>query len=158
LEEAIASYDDFVEMRAELADVPRETRAIFWARVDREGRKPQAEQMQEKLLASGKTRRQTQKELVEQFQPLDGTETRPWETPDPWEAGRLFRSKEVQEQILADNDEDDDGMYESPAQKAASWRLECARWRSAERKALAAARQMASELRRLQEQTKTQPA
>jgi hypothetical protein len=71
-----------------MADVKRETRKLFWSRILREGRCDQAETVQAELLAAGLSRRETQKKLVDRFQPLDGTPTRAWTTPDSWRCGR----------------------------------------------------------------------
>src|SRR5262245_15081177 len=43
--------------------------------------------MESELLRQGLTLRQVQQQLVATFQPLDGTRTRHWETPDSWKCG-----------------------------------------------------------------------
>jgi hypothetical protein len=68
----------------------------------------------------------------------------PWPTPDPWQAGRLFRKKADQDELL-----DLAGEYEDEEDKEtdqAIRRLECAQWRRAERIALADARRRARTL------------
>src|SRR5687768_10950792 len=82
LAEALALYDRVAAGWAAEARVPRETKAQFWQRVEREGRRAEAERGRAELLASGLTRREAQEELVERFQPLDGSRTRAWPTPD----------------------------------------------------------------------------
>jgi hypothetical protein len=66
-----------------------ESKAEFWSRMDREGCRAEAEAAQAEMLAEGFTKRQVQDLLVQQFQPLDGTRTRAWPTPDSWACGRL---------------------------------------------------------------------
>ena len=61
----------------------RERKQEFWARVEQEGRREQAEAAWKALLASGLPSRQAQEELVARFQPLDGSRTRAWPTPRP---------------------------------------------------------------------------
>src|SRR5262245_29229013 len=90
LVEAIALYDKIVADWAEWEHTRRETKKEFVERIEREGRREEVDRLRAKLLASGLTEREMQKELVERFQPLDGSETRVWPTPDPWANGRLF--------------------------------------------------------------------
>jgi hypothetical protein len=147
--QALALYDQLAAQRAAQRQVWRETKEQFAQRVQREGRQAQAERLRAELLASGLSQRQAQVELVERLQPLDGSATRAWETPDPWEAGRLFRRKADQNGLLArarryeDEDEDDEDQEVDEG----LWRLECARRRRAERLALAAARRRAQALK-----------
>jgi hypothetical protein len=84
--------------------------------------------------------REIQEELVGRFQPLNGSATRNWPTPDPWQAGRLFRRKADQDELLALASEEDDEDVEADE---AIRRVECAQWRRAERIALEAARRRA---------------
>jgi hypothetical protein len=86
----------------------RESQKEFWARVEREERREEAEAYLEMLLEPGPdalTKREAQGYLVEEFQPLDGTTTRAWPTPDPWQRGRLDAKKpppDSQEQLERD--------------------------------------------------------
>jgi hypothetical protein len=66
----------------------RERKQEFWARVEQEGRREQAQAAWKALLASGLDSRQAQEELVVRFQPLDGSRTRAWPTPNSWQKGR----------------------------------------------------------------------
>src|SRR5207253_2828289 len=87
--------------------------------------------------------REAQEAIVERLQPLDGTRTRAWETPDPWDGGRVCRKKADQERLEAL------AAYGSPAsmeQSEARNRLRWARRRQEERRALSAARRRAREL------------
>src|SRR5262245_61836488 len=96
LVKALELYDELAEDRGEWVHRPRETKKAFAERIEREGRQADVERVRSKLLAEGRTLREIHTYLVNRFQPLDGSRTRPWETPDPWEAGRLFRKKEDQ--------------------------------------------------------------
>jgi hypothetical protein len=112
--------------------------------VEREGRREEAERLRAELVATGLSQREVQKKLVNRMQPLDGTPTRPWSTPDPWEHGRLFRKKADQEEfqdLVSDDDEDEVEVTK------AQWRIDCAKWRQEERQALRTARQRALELK-----------
>jgi hypothetical protein len=117
----------------------------FEQRVEREGRRAEAERLRTELLASGLSQREAQQQLVERLQPLDGSAKRAWPTPDPWAAGRLFRTRAAQKALLAyvkqnyENDDDEDEDEEDEQW----WRVECARRRREERLALAAARRRA---------------
>jgi hypothetical protein len=71
----------------------RESKKQFWERIDREGRREEVEAMQEELLSEGDPKRLVQECLVELFQPIDGTRTRAWQTPDSWENGRCHWRK-----------------------------------------------------------------
>jgi hypothetical protein len=66
----------------------RESEQEFWSRVEREGRLELAKATWAELLASGLLKRKAREELVERFQPLDGSRTRAWTTPDSWQCGR----------------------------------------------------------------------
>src|SRR5262249_19406011 len=87
LQGALTLYDQIAAGRRHTR---RETKNQFDQRMEREGRHAEAERARAELLASGLTNRETQVELVNRFQPRDGTKTRAWETPDPWQQGRLF--------------------------------------------------------------------
>ena len=80
----------------------RETTKQFWSRVVQEGRQKQAEATWDQLRASGQSKRAAQTQLVAMFQPLDGTPTRAWVTPDSWACGRQDAKKpppDSQEQL-----------------------------------------------------------
>jgi hypothetical protein len=137
LHKALALYDEIV---AERRHTRRETKKQFAQRIKHEGRRAEVQRVKAQLLASGLTQRETQGELVKRFQPQDGTKAKAWETPDPWQQGRLFKKKadqqEVFEQIERDED-DDEGVTE------AENRLHWAERRRDERQALADARRRA---------------
>jgi hypothetical protein len=135
LSEALALYDRLAVQEAERARVRRETKKAFAQRIEREGRQDEAAQVRAELLASGLSQREAQVELVARLQPLDGSETRAWQTPDPWESGRLFQKKADQKYVMAKANEDED---EEAAE--ARHRLAWAEYRQKERVALAAAR------------------
>jgi hypothetical protein len=139
LHEALALYDKIAAARRHTR---RETKKQFDQRIEREGRHAEVKRARAELLASGLTNRETQVELVNRFQPRDGTKTRAWETPDPWQQGRLFKKKKDQQNVLEliERDEDeneDDGMTEPEN------RLHWAERRRDERQALADARRRA---------------
>src|SRR6266478_4831055 len=144
LVEALELYDEFAARDAEWVHTRRETKKAFAERIEREGRQTKVERARNELLASRLSQRKIQEQLVDRFQPLDGSHTRPWKTPDPWEAGRLFRKKADQVELLelADPEEDEDDKEVAEAE----WRVECAKWRREERVALANARRRAREL------------
>jgi hypothetical protein len=142
LAKALELYDEFAEDAAEWIHRPRETKRMFADRIEREGRQAEVERDRNEMQQAGYSSREIHKKLVYHFQPLDGTLTRPWETPDPWEEGRLFRKKEDQERLLAEAKPDD---YSREAM--AMQRVECAEWRREERVALANARRRARELK-----------
>src|SRR5262249_39177722 len=123
--------------------VRRETKKEFWKRVEREGRKVDAERALAKMLASHMSQREAQEKLVERFQPLDGSQTRGWGKPNPWICGRLVQSKEDQDEalVLAEDEE-----YASD-QDIAQDRLKWARLRRDEAQALAAWRDHARKLK-----------
>ncbi len=73
-----------------MPEVNRESKKAFWSRVEREGRRDEVEAALKKLLESGAAKRQAQIQLVIHFQPLDGTKTAAWSTPDPWRSGRTY--------------------------------------------------------------------
>ena len=143
LVKALALYDQLAAEGEEWRHIRRETKEEFAARIEREGRQVEVERKRTELVASGLSERDVQEELVACFQPLDGTETRVWETPDPWEHGRLFRRKRDQQELLelADDEDEDDA-----ACRDARWRIECAERRQEERTALKKARRRAREL------------
>ncbi|HEY1859200.1 MAG TPA: hypothetical protein VGG61_02540 [Gemmataceae bacterium] len=86
-----------------MAGVRRESGKQFWDRVEREGRRAQAETVRDRTLAEGHSERQIQAWLVEKFQPLDGSRTRAWPTPNSWEHGREARNRpDKQEQLERD--------------------------------------------------------
>jgi hypothetical protein len=140
LVEAVALFDRIAAKRAKRADLPRETRAQFLDRVEREGRREKAERVLARLLASGMSRREAQQKLVERFQPVDGKKTQAWVTPDPWLNGRLFRRKKVQQDLIAAASPE--GKREA-ARQAAADQVERARHRQEERVELAEARRIA---------------
>jgi hypothetical protein len=144
LEVALSLYDQCVKDRAKWVHRPRETKKVFADRIEREGRQAEVEKARKKLLEEGYSLREAQNQLVSNFQPLDRKWTRPWETPDPWEAGRLFRKKEDHERLQAEADPD---QRENAMRKAAEYRLSCAKWRRDERLALANARRRVREMR-----------
>lgn len=144
LAEALALFDRLTAEQRSWSQMPRETKTAFWARVEQEGRQADAEGALQELLASGVTLRDAQFALVERFQPLDGNETRAWETPDPWQRGRLFRRKCDQDALvaLADYVDEEQARYDEAADRVA-W----ARLRREEGLALAAARWRLREFR-----------
>jgi hypothetical protein len=144
LPEAVELYDRIAAEWSGWAHVPRETQRAFGERVEREGRRPEAERLLAELLASGLTRREAQEELVDRLQPLDGRQSRAWPTPDPWEGGRLFHRKADQDELLAAVSDEDEGDAD---QTAAQDRVDWARFRQRERLALADARRRARELK-----------
>jgi G:T/U-mismatch repair DNA glycosylase len=146
---ALALYDQIAVRRAAEAQGRRETKEQFEQRVEQEGRRAEAERLRAALLASGLSQREAQWELVARLQPLDGTRTRAWATPDPWQAGRLFRKKADQVALLAraSSYEDPEEDEEDEEDAKIWWRVECARRRREERLALAAARRRAQALR-----------
>ena len=79
LEEALNLYDTLAEADKEQA--PRETKKMFVERIAREGRQAEIENTRNELMEDDL--REIHAKLVERFQPLDGTKTRPWTTPDP---------------------------------------------------------------------------
>jgi hypothetical protein len=142
LVEALALYDAIAADWATSAEIPRETKTVFLQRLEREGRLAEAEHVLAELLAAGLSRREAQGELVERFQPLDGSATRAWATPDPWEAGRLFHKKADQDRLLARVADDEEDSEYQEAEDRVAW----ARYRRAEGNALAAARRRARDL------------
>jgi hypothetical protein len=154
LVQAVELYD---RLEAERARRPRrETKKEFEERVEKEGRAAEAQRLRDELLASGLNKREVQRRLVGRLQPLDGSATVAWETPNSWAKGRLFRTKAQHEELLAlveaDNDadadfEEDEFEYDGQEAKEAAHRLACARWRQEEREALAEARRRAHALK-----------
>jgi hypothetical protein len=143
LTKALALYDRLAAEHAARVHTTRETKKQFADRVEREGRLAEVERERAVLLASGLSEREAQEELVGRFQPLDGSATRPWPTPDPWQAGRLFRTKADQDELLELADDEDEEDRET---NQAIRRVECAQRRRAERMALADARRRARTL------------
>jgi len=85
--------------------VTRENRSAFWDRMRQEGRCEQAASAYADLLSTGMLKRQAQATLVARFQPLDGSRTRAWDTPDSWACGRTDWKKpgpDIQEQYEQD--------------------------------------------------------
>jgi hypothetical protein len=144
LQKALDFHDELAKKDAAEARVRRETKKMFAARIQREGRQAKVEEKRKELMESGLPLRDIHQLLVLSFQPLDGSETQAWTTPNPWEAGRLCRKKEEQERLL--RQEDPDGYQDSKASND-SWRLECLKWRREERNALVNARRRALELK-----------
>jgi len=88
-----------------MATVRRESQEEVWARVEREGRRAEVQAVRNSLLTSGLTKRKGQAELVARFQPVDGSQTRAWPTPDSWACGRKDARKpplDRQEQLERD--------------------------------------------------------
>jgi hypothetical protein len=141
--EALDLFDKFAEEREKWVHMPRENKKIFAERIQREGRQAEVEEERKALLESGYSQREIHEILVDDFQPLDGSKTRPWTTPDPWEEGRLLHKKEEQDRLLATAYPED---YKDRLEKA-RWRLECAEMRREERLALRNARWRAQELK-----------
>jgi hypothetical protein len=137
--QALALFDKLEAEERRKARVPRETKRTFTERVQREQRLEEVERVRAELLASGLGDREAQEQLVARFQPLDGTTTRAWPTPNSWNSERLFRNKEVETELLrlAKDTEDD------PKVEQAKERVEAAQSRQRERVALAAARRRA---------------
>jgi hypothetical protein len=147
---ALALYDEIAAEYAEWRHTRRETKKQFDQRMEREGRQAEAERLRAKLLASGLTRREAQIKLVERMQPLDGSTTRAWETPDPWEGGRLFRNKADQDERLSIVKRGEDEDYDEEFDEAKN-RIFWAELRRDERQALADARQRARDIKQEQE-------
>src|SRR6266851_8560229 len=139
---ALAFYDRLAAEHVGRAKVRRETKKKFAERIEREGRQAEAERVLAELSASGLSPREAQEALVQRLQPLDGSQTRAWPTPDPWEAGRLFRSKADYKRWLAQANPEDDLDRDE-----ANDRVNYARHRWQERLALATARRRARALK-----------
>jgi len=170
LVKALELYDQFDDQDVEWVHRPRETKKAFAERIEREGRQAEVDAARKELLEHGYSLRKIHEQLVYRFQPQDGTLTRPWETPDPWEAGRLFRKKEDQDKFLAEAERDDVHDYcpesrwrfewaqqhreKRIASENAKYRVDCAKWRQEERVALSNARRRAPEVARAEEQRK----
>jgi hypothetical protein len=150
LVKALARYDELAAEYAAWRQTQRETKTQFDQRMEREGRQAEAERVRAKLLASGMSKREAQVALVERMQPLDGTKTRAWETPDPWEEGRLFKKKAEQQQVL-DLATREEGEEEDKEVTEAKNRLYWAERRRDEREALVDARRRARDIKREQE-------
>jgi len=143
---ALALYDQIAAEYSEWRHTKRETKKQFDQRIEREGRQVEAERVRSKLLASGLTRRVAQVKLVERFQPLDGSMTRAWQTPDPWQSGRLFRNKADQDESLNIVKRAEDEDYDEKLDEVKN-RIFWAELRRDERQALAAARRRAHALK-----------
>jgi len=143
LAKALALYDELAAENEAWVHTRRETKKQFAERVEQEGRRAEVERERAALLASSLSEREVQEKLVDRFQPLDGSATRNWPTPDPWQEGRLFRKKADQDSLLALANDEDDEVVEA---RQAFWRVEYARRRRAERIALMNARRRARTL------------
>jgi hypothetical protein len=143
LEQALIICDELAAQDAEEVRPRRESKKMFEERIAREGRQAEVDRERKDWLESGFSLRETQAFLVDKFQPLDGSKTCPWSTPDPWAAGRMFRRKEDYEKLLSEVD-----PFEAmrAKKKEVNYRWECAQWRRDERDALAKARQRCWEL------------
>jgi hypothetical protein len=130
---AIELYDRIAVGWEYWSHVRRETKEQFWQRVEREGRRAEAERALSKLLESHLSQRDAQEKLVECFQPLNGGQTRVWQTPDPWAHGRLFQSKQDQDAMLALAEDNEYASEQDIAQDRIKW----ARTRREEASALA---------------------
>ena len=140
LSEALALYDEIAASRKRTR---LETKRQFAERIEREGRQAEVERARADLLASGLTQRETQEELVKRFQPQDGTMTRAWETPDPWQQGRLFHKKAEQQRVLKAIERKDEWGVKKERVAEAENQLHWAKRRREERQALADARRRA---------------
>jgi hypothetical protein len=158
LHRALALYDQIAAEEAAWRQVQRESKQQFEQRLAREGRQAEAERLRTELIAAGLSQREAQTELVARLQPLDGTRTRAWETPDPWLAGRLFRTKVDQRNLLnmvkncedlqyEYDDQEEDQPDSDDDEHAALKRIQWARCRREERRALADARWRARKLK-----------
>jgi hypothetical protein len=158
LHKALALYDKIAAEWAAWSRLRRETKQQFAQRLEQEGRQAEAERLKADLLATGLSQREAQVELVRRLQPLDGTRTRAWETPDPWLAGRLFRTKVDQRNLLnmvknceelqyEYDDQEEDQPDGDDDEHAALKRIQWARCRREERRALANARWRARKLK-----------
>jgi hypothetical protein len=164
LEEVLKLYDEIAESHAEWMHATRETKKMFAERIEREGRQEEVESERKRLSAEGHSLRKIHEELVDRFQPLDGSWTRPWTTPNPWENGRFFRKKEDKERLQAEIERGQESNYcpknrwryeweqmheeKRSASTNAKYRMDCAEWRREERVALANARRRAPEAAR----------
>ena len=152
--EALARYDELAAELTAWKHTRRETKKAFDQRIEREGRQAEAERVRAELVASGLNGREAQAELVQRLQPLDGRKTRAWETPDPWLAGRLFRNKADQQNVLTkagSKEAEDDNEY-----VVARERFYWAKLRREERQALADARHRARALKLEHKKPKSQ--
>jgi len=78
-----------------MAGVKRESKGQFWQRIQQEGCLAEAQAVEADLLLQRLSRRHVQKVLVSRFQPVDGTLTRAWPTPDSWKCGRRYARRPV---------------------------------------------------------------
>jgi hypothetical protein len=156
LRRALAIYDRIAARNEAWKHVPRETKAKFAERIEREGRRAEVEAVRAKLVASHMTQREIHAELVNRFQPVDGLQTRPWETPNPWECGRLLLRRADEEDLLV-KEQGEDYDPAGTEQYEAENRLDQARHRRREAIALAEARRRAREFRRIRAPRKHKP-
>jgi hypothetical protein len=141
LPEAIGLYDQLAVEQRSRSQTRRETKLEFDQRIKNEGREGEAERLRGDLAAQGLSGRELQDRLVEALQPVSGDATRAWQTPNPWNAGRLFRKKADQDRLLALK-----GSLPTKEDLDRN-RLRCAQHRLAERQALLAARQRVQALK-----------
>jgi hypothetical protein len=140
----------------------RESKRAFWERMDREGRRAEAEEVLAGLLGPGVSKRQAQAQLVERFQPLSGERTCSWSTPDSWRLGRWQHRRprdleaESDEAVLWVFNNPDKDPSEAPM-PGARWWMDLAKKRPAEflRAQMAA---MLRAVRRQQEEEETRLA
>lgn len=71
-----------------MEEAKRESQKQFWGRVEAEERKAQAEAFYQELIDSSVSGRVARQRAVQVFQPLDGSRTVAWETPNRWEGDR----------------------------------------------------------------------
>jgi hypothetical protein len=144
LTDALALFDQQAAEQAAWAHTRRETKPQFLKRVQEEGREADLERLRAELQASGLPEREVQEKLVARLQPLDGSKTRAWPTPNPWNEGRLCLKKEDQKRLLALAKGHKWGMRTDGVEVAEAKRqIRWARHRLEERRALIAARQRA---------------
>jgi hypothetical protein len=141
LPEALAIYDKAALEHKARAHTLRETKWQFDLRVRAEGRQAEADRLRAELLAQGLSQRDAQERLVQLLQPVSGDATRAWQTPNPWNEGRICRRKADQDRLLA--------LKGSPPSKdeIARRRLRFAEHRLEERQALVNARRRAQALK-----------
>jgi hypothetical protein len=139
LGKALEIYDCLAAEKTEQSNIRRETKKQFADRIEREGRQDEVDEWRTELLKAGESNRFVQGLLVTHFQPLDGSKTRVWRTPDPWKEGRLFKRKADQSRLLRlaeDRVEDDETERVHDAKMRVAW----AKARRDERNALVYAR------------------
>jgi hypothetical protein len=153
--EALKLYDEIAIEYEDWRHTRRETKKEFDQRIEREGRRVEAERLRRELLESGLTKRKVQAKLVESLQPVDGSVTKAWETPNPWECGRLFKKKADQDRVMEsakylEEDIEDEEQAEDVD------RLQWAKRRRDERQALAGARRRAQGMKLEQERLRSE--